>query len=207
LIALLHENSSFMKKFILILSGLFVLSACQQTDSLSEVDFDASAGELSEKPILCSQVQNPDLRTQCEQRISTVAGQILTQEVMMTFDLERCGELPHEKVESCKTQLQASHVQGPIALSESEALSQALQKIPRENTEGMSPEEAAEVAMVYDPQTCENLSAEKGLKAYCEGEIEKRIEMEQLKIMLRSNQLDCESFQVVQVRQECDTLL
>src|SRR5690606_3310111 len=123
----------------LLLSAL-LFSACQDSVSEPQVDLTLPLDELPVKTIDCEDLNTEFYRLACQEQVNRVAGQILAEEVMKTFDLSRCSELSYDSMENCKTQLQASGVQGPISLEQAEVLNQALQAIPSPSEE--DPEEA-----------------------------------------------------------------
>jgi len=119
----------------------------------------------------CSQLVSDLARKECEVQMNDVVGSMLEREIVSTFDINRCKELPGEVGESCQSRLADTGVKGPVSAEELALFA--------EITRGEFPmaEEGQEPALypVYKKERCAELKAT-GYQAYCEKMIAERME-------------------------------
>ncbi len=126
-----------MKKIILAFS-ILLFNGCAsslpsaQPDLLPPMaaeDSSAPEGEVVPDPSVkwldCGMLRHLD-PDECERRANEAIAQMLAEEIISTYDLGRCPELPGPLVDSCQQVIAASGIQGPLSLAERKQLDQAL---------------------------------------------------------------------------------
>lgn len=110
-------------------------------------------------------------KDQCEMMVNDFIGNMLEQEILLTFDISRCDELPADIAENCKNTITESGVKGPVGEEELMVLNEIL------SGQVTEPDEDANGGgeVIFDKSKCAELTTE-GLAAFCEKEIAMRME-------------------------------
>jgi hypothetical protein len=129
----------------------------------------------------CSDLEVTEHRQDCDQQVNDLIGNMLESEIINTFDLKRCKDLPDDIALTCEVQLADTGVQGPISNKELATYREAVRgTLP-------DPDELGEALPVpeYDISKCSRLTTS-GYKAYCEAQVNARIEQNKLDEIIQS---------------------
>ena len=177
--------------FILVIS-LILLAGCKGSPGQTEQPKAPPALES----ITCDTLKTKSRQDECRAAINSVAINILSSEILETFDLNRCKETSNLALGECEKYITETGVQGPITDSEVIALSEATKPDPTTNTYGID-----------NITKCMNLSTP-GLKEYCEKQVNKLIEREaMLKIIQSGDAKRCDELKNDENKQVCKTQL
>jgi len=126
----------------------------------------------------CEMLKDENSRTTCEVQINDMIGSLLETEIVTTFDIARCDELPAQVAAVCTEQITETGVKGPVSTDEMNLFA--------EITAGTFPEpdESGIFALypIYDSGRCSELKTE-GLKEYCVKQIamaENQLELDKI---------------------------
>jgi hypothetical protein len=159
-------------KILFLLLFVLVLSACTNPFQKTETT------QTQVKAYSCNDLKSGTFRTDCVNQLSVIAVDALNSEILGTFNAKRCVELPQEMADECVNRIQKSGVQGPITDEQVQALHEAM-NLSYKTTQGAEGEVIPEDEGYYDIAKCATLTA-KGLKEYCEKNINIRIEEEKM---------------------------
>lgn len=150
----------------------------------------------------CSQLKSPGGREECEMQMNDVVGNMLEREIVATFDIGRCKELPGEAGESCKTRLSETGVTGPVSDEEIALFQEIAGGIFPEVKEGEEPPRYP----TYNKARCAELKAS-GYQAYCEKKITERMERNLFDEIIQSEQSSrCEELTDEQMKNDCKNI-
>lgn len=133
----------------------------------------------------CGRLKTEKGRQGCELQVNEMIGHMLRQEIVNTFDVGRCSELPDEVAKSCKKSLTETGVQGPVP--------------------------AEEMAMFEDISRgrsgvqCADLKTP-GYKAYCDREMNERSQRNLFnEIVISEDSGRCSELSDASFREQCST--
>ncbi len=168
------------------------------------------------KKITCDMLGSDNSKKECENMISETAESMLSSEIRRTFDIARCDMLSSWNADSCKSRIEKSGIKGPITEQEIKDLRVA-QKCTYKKTENRKQETGNEEPMdmikemmmeeegecVYDVSKCGVLTTT-GLKEYCEGKVNNRIEEEKVwKIVEAGDSAKCDTLKTDNAKDSC----
>ena len=152
------------------------------------------------KNMKCSNLKNAEKQKMCEMQINDVVGAMLEAEIIESFDVGRCDELPADVAQNCKNRLTETGVQGPVSASERELFSEIMRGKYPEMNEGDS-----EILSypTYDKSKCAELHSS-GYRAYCEKKIAEREARNQLEEVIQAGDVNrCDEFSDDDLKREC----
>lgn len=143
----------------------------------------------------CSQLKEVTKQQECEVSVNDIIGDMLESEIMSTFDIDRCKELPDEIAKDCQDRLSVTGVKGPVSAEELAKFSEITRGTPSENPE--QPE------VVYDSTRCAELSAA-GYKEYCEQKVNEHADREKMaQIMRAEDKTGCDKLTTETAKNDC----
>lgn len=188
----------FEKISVLFVLSLVLLAGCNSSFEKEEPEQQLTQ-EVTEVTYECEDLNNEISRENCFSEIEDVVLNELNNEILSTFDLNRCAELSQEMADECEAIIQESGVEGPISDDQVVALEDAL-SLSYETSES---EEDAEGVAYYDKTKCASLTA-KGLKEYCEKQIDELIEEEKMiEIIQDGDTTKCDELENETFRERC----
>lgn len=190
-------------KAIFLLLCVLVLSACTNPFEKTEVVQDTSSDMVKEEQgaYSCNDLKSKTLRENCINEASWMALDALNAEIIRTFDVKRCNELPQEMADSCVSRIQDTGVNGPVSEAEVSALQEAM-RLSYNTVEGEEGEMMEENGY-YDIKKCATLTAS-GLKEYCEKQLNRRIEEDKVfKIVESGDATKCDELKDGNYRNMC----
>lgn len=193
-----------LKKFLpLLVLALLILAACTNplAKKTSEVQVDTGvtaqptgvgeiitpevSGSRFGSDMKCSMLKNAENRQACESQINDMIGMMLESEIIDSFDVNRCKELPVGFAADCEMQLADTSVKGPVSDAELAMFREAVRgTLPEQGEEGEIPS-----FPVYDKTKCAQLKTP-GYKEYCEKQVTARIEQEELDQIVQSGDIN-----------------
>lgn len=185
-------------KLLFALLCVLILSACSnpigQTDKQPEVVIQEQGKIYS-----CNDLQSDKLRVECENQMNIIVIDVLYSEILNTFDIARCAELPESLENDCIDSIKISGITGPISDEEVEIFQKAtsLGKIfpVAEGEEGQD-----------KPLTCTDLKTS-GYKEYCEKVLTQNKQSEMLtEIIIAANPSRCDELTDVNLKRECKAI-
>ena len=158
-------------KAIFLLLCVLVLTAC--TNPFAKTEIVQVQERETQKVYSCNELKSKTARENCINEASSMTLDALNSEIIRTFDVKRCVELPQEMADICVKRIQESGVKGPVSEAEVSALKEAMRLSYKalEGEEGEMMEENG----YYDIAKCATLTTS-GLKEYCEKQLNRRIE-------------------------------
>ena len=148
----------------------------------------------------CNSLKVAENRANCERQVADLIGSFLQSEIMESFDIKRCIELPENLADSCTERLNATNVHGPVTVEEMLVFAEIMR--------GDSPtaeEDKSSKLMggeVFDKIKCMELKTP-GYKEYCEAQINVRMDSQLLDDVMRlgdsarCDEIKTESFQIM----------
>jgi len=200
-----------LKKFLpLPVLALLILAACtnplakEAPEKVMDSDVATQSASVEEAALpempesrygsglKCSLLKSADKRQDCEIQVNEMIGMMLESEIVGSFDVKRCKELPSEVAERCENRLAEAGVQGPVSDEELEMFREAIRgtslALNKENEEGETPMSQP----VYDSSKCAKLKTS-GYKEYCESQVVYRIDQYKLdEIIMSDNSARCD---------------
>lgn len=180
--------------------ALLVLAACtnplakeasqqvmEKSATGSEVTTEAS-GSRFEAGLKCSKLKVAMNRDSCEQQVNNLIGSMMESEILESFDMKRCKDLPSDLSGRCEEQLADSGIQGPVSADEMAIFAEAVAgTFPEPDESGIVP------APTYDKAACGQLTTP-GYKEYCEDVVTRRMERDQLDQIYQTGSVnDCDT--------------
>ena len=183
-----------------------VSETAEVTESVTEpVDMNEPADEVVltsryGSNMKCTQLTSLERRQECEMQVNDVIGSMLESEIIATFDVGRCRQLPEGVAEDCEQRLAETGVQGPVSDAERVIYDEAI----RPSYPAMEEGDADVVPQpVYTKEKCAELSTP-GYRAYCERVIDERIDRSKLDEILTSEDVNrCSELSNVALQEEC----
>lgn len=140
----------------------------------------------------------------CKSQMNEMIGNMFESEIMSSFDVDRCKELPGDLGVSCQSRLEESGVKGPVSKAEADKFQEILR--------GSFPEPKEGEVMVqrypnYDVKQCIELKTP-GYQAYCEKQVNERVESNLMdEIFLSKDVSRCEELKDAQRQETCKLLM
>jgi len=187
-------------KFLLLFSCVLVLSACTNPFKKTEVVQD------QERTYSCGDLKNETSKQNCFENVKNIALEELNNEIVRTFDMKRCVELPQDMADSCVNMIKESGVTGPVSDEEITALREAMNLVYK-TTQGPEGEVIAEEEGYYDIAKCASLIAP-GLKEYCEKRLNMQMEQEKMFQIVESGEVaKCDELKEESLKKSCKSEL
>lgn len=180
-------KAQFKYPFLVIFSA-FILAACAGSREQPMAMTEGSPGTISPEDVECSDLQSANARLNCTVQVKEVVASAVAAEIIDTFDINRCDELPPSYAENCQRLLSETGVIGPVSREERELFSGIMSgNAPESPEEGGVP--ATFLSPEYDSDQCAQLKAT-GYREYCEKRIQERISQNQLDEIIQSGDPD-----------------
>ncbi|MBU0577617.1 hypothetical protein KJ742_03605 [Patescibacteria group bacterium] len=161
-----------IKTLLLLALSIVLLAGCTNPLIKSTEPVANTEEDMVIKTITCDMLSDVEKQEECYAAQSALASSVLNDEIRDTYDLVRCAELPEHMIEGCQEHINESGIVGPVTVEEYDALQAAIEPLVTVDGEV--------VTESYDVSTCATLSDAKGLKAYCEKEVNQYIQVDLL---------------------------
>jgi len=140
----------------------------------------------------------------CLEEVNSFIEEMLSDEIVLTFDLARCDELGINEAGDCKSKIERTGVVGPISTQEILALEQVMTETEPEYQEN---EETGEEFLIkeggYDINKCAGLTTS-GLKKYCEEQLNELIQEDILDEIIDSEDSSrCDELKIERLKNKC----
>lgn len=205
------------KLFAVSVLSLMFFSACTGTITKEQADnnIQGDSGVIMEvestamvsrygNNMSCDLLKNQDDRLGCLLQINEMIGGMLESEILSSFDINRCEDLPVEVAESCKMVIIDSGVTGPVSREEQSLYSKILQGTQPEPTDN---DGLGMIYPEYNAEECANLKAP-GYKEYCERQIADRKESILLEKIIQSKDVSrCDELKDESRKESCEVIM
>jgi hypothetical protein len=222
-----------MRKLFILSFAVVILTACSDMQPISseeivddmgtqemidmetDMEMEGDDGEPVEGSVLeldesslvkdfsCDSLEDSVEVENCRNEINYLIAQMLQEEIVSAYDLNRCDELDGVMIDNCRLLIEETGIKGPISKEDRQLLQEAMQRVYTE-VQGEDDNEVRSEEGYYDINKCDALSASNGLQAYCKGRVQERIDNEKVwEIVLNGTVEDCSQLSDT-ARQMCE---
>lgn len=147
------------------------------------------------KEMKCDVLKAKDAQQNCEMQINDMIGGMLESEIISSYDIGRCSELPAGVAKSCQDRLSATGVKGPVPDEEIAMFNDIMRGTP--NKDPKNP------GITYDSTKCAQLKTP-GYKEFCEARLSERADQQKLNQIIQSkDKKGCDTLTTQTMKDDC----
>lgn len=143
----------------------------------------------------CDVLKDVQRQKECEMQINDMIGSMLESEIVASYDVDRCKELPADVATRCQERLNEIGVKGPVSAEEISLFD--------EITQGTVSADQENPKRVFDSARCVELKTT-GYKEYCGRRIVEHADQEKMmEIILSENKNRCNELATENAKNDC----
>jgi hypothetical protein len=186
---------------------LLALSACAQNTNEAGIGTSSpqsavspETGKTAQKKPDCNMLKINNNQKSCDSDVQEIISRSLLSEIEETFDSDRCTTLPEVMVSDCEKWIKSTGVTGPVSEKDLASFRAAMNLAVSEPKEGV----AVQIQTpTYDKTKCSALKAP-GYKAYCEQQLDSRIDDELLLTIMNGSKVSrCDELKNEEIKNRC----